>query len=91
MTAKEISATRKRLDLTQVQLATLVGVHPLTVSKWERGAGSPPPHQEALLTSFQKAANSNAGIGETAKSLLVTAGVALAIFVILQVAFGDGK
>lgn len=91
MTASAIATTRKRLDLTQVELATLVGVHPLTVSKWERGTATPPPHQEALLNSFEKAAAANARVGQTAKSFLVTAGVALAIFVLLQAAFGDGK
>jgi DNA-binding transcriptional regulator YiaG len=33
--------TRRRLKLSQTRFAALVGVHPITVSKWERGVGSP--------------------------------------------------
>ncbi len=91
MTAAEVVATRTDLGLTQVQLASLLGVHPLTVSKWERAVASPSPHQEALLGSFQKAAKSKTDIGEAVATLLVTAGVALALFALLEAAFGKKK
>ncbi len=91
MTGAGVVDTRARLGLTQVQLSSLLGVHPLTVSKWERGVSSPSPHQEALLNSFQKATKSQADIGETVATLLVTAGVALALFALLQAAFGKRK
>jgi transcriptional regulator with XRE-family HTH domain len=32
---------RERLDLTQAELAYMLGVHAMTVSKWERGTGHP--------------------------------------------------
>ena len=49
-----IAALRTRLGLTQVQLAELTGVHPITVSKWERGVlrpvrGLPVPFQLDLV------------------------------------------
>lgn len=91
MTGAEVSQTRTKLGLTQVQLASLLGVHPLTVSKWERGVSGPSPHQEALLNSFQKATKSQVDIGETVATLLVTAGVALALFALLGAAFGKKK
>jgi DNA-binding transcriptional regulator YiaG len=87
----DVVQTRTKLGLTQVQLASLLGVHPLTVSKWERGASGPSPHQEALLNSFHKATQSDSDIGETVATLLVTAGVALALYTLLQAAFGKHK
>lgn len=41
--------TRAHLSLTEKQLATLLGVHEMTVSKWERFVAFPTPHQHALL------------------------------------------
>jgi len=38
-TAKMVLAFRKKLGLTQAQLASLVGVSSLTVSKWETSEG----------------------------------------------------
>ena len=40
-TGKFISALRKEQELTQVQLADMLGISDKTVSKWERGAGLP--------------------------------------------------
>lgn len=37
LTPGKILAIRKELKLTQLQLALLVGVTPITVSRWERG------------------------------------------------------
>lgn len=89
MTPAEVLAIRSELGLTQVQLAQLLGVHPLTVSKWERGLGAPSPHEQALLQSFRKAAQSRKDVGATVAQVLVTAGVALALFVLLKAAFED--
>lgn len=47
--AKEIKALRTRLGLTQVQFAQVLGVHPLTVSRWEREHGTPPDGAAAQL------------------------------------------
>ena len=48
----DLAALRTRLALTQVQLAELTGVHPITVSKWERGVLRPGPHQLRILRSL---------------------------------------
>jgi transcriptional regulator with XRE-family HTH domain len=44
MERDEMKAARARLGLTQVQLAAELGVHPITVSRWETGErGIPEP------------------------------------------------
>lgn len=91
MTAAEIQKLRERLGLSQVQLAQLLGVHPLTVSKWERGLLAPSPHQNALLDSFLKARSANNTIGEEVGNLLLTAGVAFALYALLEAAFERKK
>jgi molybdopterin-binding protein len=45
----DVARIRRRTGLTQVSLARLVGVHPITVSKWERGLLAPNAHQRAIL------------------------------------------
>jgi DNA-binding transcriptional regulator YiaG len=42
MTARELHAMRRRAGLTQAGLAARMGVDPITVSRWERGAVEPP-------------------------------------------------
>jgi len=87
VTAKEVLTVRDRLGLSQAQLAQLLGVHPLTVSKWERSLLTPSTHQQTLLQSFRRAAKKPA-IGETIAAVLVTAGVAVALYALLDAAFG---
>ena len=87
MTSQQVIAIRRSLGLTQAQLAQLLGVHPLTVSKWERGISSPNPHQAALLESFQNAANQQPGIGQVVVGLLVAAGIGVALYHLLKAAF----
>lgn len=89
MTPKQIADTRDALGLTQSQLAQLVGVHVLTVSKWERDVLSPTPHQVALLDAFARAAAKSDVAGPTAVNLLVTRGVAAALQHLLTVAVND--
>lgn len=86
MTPTEVSAVRTQLNLSQVQLAQLLGVHPLTVSKWERGLLVPTPHQSALLQSFREARKAKEQIGTEVADLLVTAGVVVALFALLSAA-----
>ena len=47
MTAAQLARTRKRLDWSQERLAWALGVHKMTVSKWERGL-LPVPRMAAL-------------------------------------------
>lgn len=37
MKPKDVKALRKELDLTQVEFASLIGVAPNTVARWEQG------------------------------------------------------
>ncbi len=91
MSGADIAKIRKNLNMTQAQLGQLLGVHPLTVSKWERDILKPSPHQGAMLHSFRKARENKPDIGDIVIGILVGAGVALAIYAILEAAFGKGK
>lgn len=91
MNAKEVLELRGRLGLSQAQLAQLLGVHPLTVSKWERNLLTPTPHQVDLLNSFAKARRAQKSIGEEVAELLLTTGVVVALYKLLEAAFGDEK
>lgn len=90
MTGPEIARIRSELGFTQAQLAQLLGVHVLTVSKWERGVLEPSPHQAAFIQSFAVAQTKKPDIGKVVVGLLVGAGVALALYALLKAAFQDG-
>lgn len=47
---------RGKLKLTQAEFATLFGVHPITVSKWERELAKPTPWQTALMVTVENGA-----------------------------------
>jgi len=47
---------RSRLGLSQQQLAELLGVHSMTVSKWERAQAKPNEHQRRILHVLADAA-----------------------------------
>lgn len=49
----KIAAIRKKLGLTQRALARLVGVHEMTVSRWERGLLRPTAHQRSILRALE--------------------------------------
>lgn len=63
MKANELVAWRKRWGLTQRQLAQALGVDVMTVSRWERGVRSIPPHLplalEALESRLRKGGQKN--------------------------------
>lgn len=53
--AKLTTKVRKALGMTQVQLGSLLGVHPITVSKWECGRARPTLYQLMWLQTFELA------------------------------------
>lgn len=53
---KSLKPLRVRLDLSQKELAKLLGVHVMTVSKWERGVLEPNEHQRRILRALTDAA-----------------------------------
>ncbi len=83
MTASEILDLRDTLGLSQAEFAQLFGVHPMTVSKWERGVLHPTSYQAALMDDFSKASRKRV-IKESLKNVLIGAGAVAAIYLLLQ-------
>jgi len=57
----DVARARRRAGLTQTRLARLLGVHPITVSKWERGVLRPNARQAAILRALGRSAPAGAG------------------------------
>lgn len=87
LTKRDIAQIRGNLGLTQAQFAQLLGVHPITVSRWEHGALAPNTHQTNLIASFRKAVQQDEDVGDKIAQALVGAGVALALYYLLKAAF----
>jgi putative transcriptional regulator len=83
MDASEIRKLRENLDLNQAEFAQLAGVHPITVSKWERREASPSAYQNALFSQFLSASR-NAEVRSKIKNILASAGVAFALALLLK-------
>lgn len=83
MNASEIRKLRENLDLNQVEFAQITGVHPITVSKWEREEAAPTAYQNALFEQFRGAAR-NPQVRRKLKNLLAGAGVAFALALLLK-------
>ena len=49
---KTLKPLRERLALSQKELAQILGVHVMTVSKWERGVAEPSEHQHKILRAL---------------------------------------
>lgn len=78
---------REKLGLSQAQFANLFGVHPMTVSKWERQILRPTDYQLALMTEFEKAAKRKE-VTDTIGAVLMGAGIAAALLLLLKNARG---
>lgn len=52
--AANLRAARRNADLTQRQLADLLGVDPIQVSRWERGASRPQDNHIVALCACLK-------------------------------------
>jgi len=83
MDGASIQQLRQKLNLNQVQFAQLLGVHPITVSKWERGEADPTPYQTVLMQHFKKAATDKE-TREAVGHLLVGMGVGVALALLLK-------
>ena len=83
MRSNDIRQTREKLGLNQVEFAYIAGVHPITVSKWERGASAPTPYHNALFEQFGEAAKDRE-ICLTIRNILIAAGVAVALALLLK-------
>jgi transcriptional regulator with XRE-family HTH domain len=83
MNASEIKTLRGQLGLNQVEFAQLSGVHPITVSKWERDEATPTPYQNALFAQFREGARDKE-VRSTLKTVLIAAGVIIALALLLR-------
>ena len=72
MTAAGIKRLRQRLSLTQTQFAQVLGVHPLTVSRWERDEVHPDGATAQLLRVIE-ARSRGRQPSEGEKAMLLTA------------------
>ena len=86
MTPGEIRSLRTRLQLGQAEFAQILGVHPMTVSRWEReqGALSPTAYHEVWMKEFNAAVAKDETVGNILKGVLIGAGIAAAIFLLLS-------
>lgn len=64
---KSLKALRTRLDVSQKELGALLGVHVMTVSKWERGVAEPSEHQRRILRALSDAAETGLRASPAAK------------------------
>ncbi len=72
---------RRLLRLTQVEFAQLLGVHPITVSKWERRTTEPTAYLRALISEFE---NGDAITVLTTKGILQRHGPLVALANLLR-------
>jgi DNA-binding transcriptional regulator YiaG len=85
MLGPEIRSLRQSLELNQAQFAQLMGVHAITVSKWESGITAPTDYQQAFLSQYQIAAKEKQAQKEL-KGILIVAGVIAAVMYLLNIA-----
>ncbi len=83
MTGLEIRSIRQLLGLNQAQFAQLMGVHAITVSKWESGITSPTDYQVAFLSQYRIAAKDKQ-VRDDLKNVLIVAGVIAAVILLLN-------
>jgi putative transcriptional regulator len=90
MTGHQICQIRKNLGLNQAELAQLLGVHGMTVSKWERGVLHPNPYQASLLERFGVAAEKR-NFQNQLGNLLLSAGIAAVLYLLLRAVFEEAS
>lgn len=83
MTEIDIIKLRDALGLSQAEFAQLFGVHPMTISKWERGVLKPTSYQDVLMNDFEKASREKI-VKDTLKNVLIGAGVVSGIYLLLK-------
>jgi transcriptional regulator with XRE-family HTH domain len=84
MQASEIKKNRKKLKLNQAEFGNLLGVHHVTVSKWESGHPSPTPYQQTLIENFGEAADTEEVKQANISNILIKAGAFVALALLLK-------
>jgi transcriptional regulator with XRE-family HTH domain len=88
--AAHVKAIRAALSFTQVDLAMLLGVHPITVSKWERGTLKMSPWQFLMLDALRQGVERVPTVGWRARERLRNYGAAYALQLLLDASFFVG-
>jgi putative transcriptional regulator len=83
MSGAQIRLIRERLGMSQMQFGQLLGVHWVTVSRWERGELKPSPYQQEMISNFQVAWRREKDIGQRATNELLVVGVVAALLILL--------
>lgn len=76
---------RSRLGLSQVELAAILNVHPITVSHWENGRAAPKPWAVAMLERFEVAQC----VSGSPSVVLTTRGPIAALYFLLEASFAE--
>jgi putative transcriptional regulator len=89
MTSTQIVQVRNSLGLTQAAFGKLLGVHSLTVSRWERGGLVPSAYHVDLMRTFARARRQQPDIGEVIAPLILGATIGAALYHLLGAAFRE--
>lgn len=90
MKPETIAQLRGRLGITQVQLAEMLLVDSMTVSRWERGVSFPSENEVKRMGDFDRAARKDKAVKATVATLIVI-GAAVAVGYLLYMAYDDIK
>jgi transcriptional regulator with XRE-family HTH domain len=88
----EIKTIREALGMSQVKFASLLGVHPLTVSRWERGEVTPDGATARLLEALEQGLQKKKPEPDMVRQILkaVATGAAIAgLILLLSSIFGE--
>lgn len=94
MTGADVKRIRADLGLTCVQLASVLGVHPSTVFRWEASSAAlaldPSSTRLLSIAAFGLVSKDGHQWGEQIKGALVLKGSAYALYVLLRGVYGEG-
>ena len=88
LTPTKLQAIRTSLGISQPTMAALLGVHEITISKWEHGKLKPSAWQEEVLRAFEKAAEEDPEIKQEVTAAVAEFGITYTLCQLLMTAFG---
>lgn len=83
----DMKSHRTALGVTQAEMATLLGVHWITVSKWERGVNSVPPRVAEMADHLSHGARAQPALREEVPSMLCEHGRDYTVYRLLSAYF----